>query len=85
MTEQDYKFYLNEGLDKTNQGKFEEAYAVMQQIKSENFKEDYVYWEHMGAIQAGLGKTADAVKSYKLVLKLRPNNKAAKEFLKNHR
>ena len=66
-------------------GKFEEAYAVMQQIKSENFKEDYVYWEHMGAIQAGLGKTADAVKSYKLVLKLRPNNKAAKEFLKNHR
>ena len=65
-------------------GKFEEAYSVMQQIKSENFKEDSVYWEHMGAIQAAAGKTSEAVKSYKQLLKLRSNHKAAQEFLKNH-
>ena len=65
-------------------GKFDEALAVMQQIKSENFKEDYVYWEHLGAIQAAAGKTSDAVKSYKQLLKLRPNNATAKEFLKKH-
>ena len=65
-------------------GKFEEALSVMQQIKSENFKDDHVYWEHMGAIQAAAGKTGDAVKSYKQLLKLRPNDAAAKEFLKKH-
>ena len=66
-------------------GKFEEALSVMQQIKSENFKDDHVYWEHMGAIQAAAGKTGDAVKSYKQLLKLRPNNAAAKEFLKQYK
>ena len=65
-------------------GKFEDALSVMQQIKSENFKDDHVYWEHMGAIQAAAGKTGDAVKSYKQLLKLRPNDAAAKEFLKKH-
>ena len=65
-------------------GKFEEALSVMQQIKSENFKEDHVYWEHIGAIQAAAGKTSDAIKSYKQLLKLRPNNATAKEFLKKH-
>ena len=65
-------------------GKFEDALSVMQQIKSENFKDDHVYWEHMGAIQAAAGKTGDAVKSYKQLLKLRPNDTAAKEFLKKH-
>ncbi|MBR2211545.1 MAG: hypothetical protein IJ896_08835 [Fibrobacter sp.] len=65
-------------------GKFDEAYAVMQQIKSENFNDDHVYWEHMAAIQAAVGKTSDAVKSYKQLLKLRPNNATAKEFLKKH-
>ena len=65
-------------------GKFDEALAVMQQIKSDNFKEDFVYWEHLGAIQAAAGKTSDAVKSYKQLLKLRPNNATAKEFLKKH-
>ena len=65
-------------------GKFEEALSVMQQIKSENFKDDHVYWEHMGAIQAAAGKTGDAVKSYKQLLKLKPNDASAKEFLKKH-
>ena len=65
-------------------GKYEEALAVMQQIKSDNFKEDYVYWEHIGAMQAAAGKTSDAVKSYKQLLKLKPNDATAKEFLKKH-
>ena len=65
-------------------GKFEEALSVMLQIKSENFKDDRVYWEHMGAIQAAVGKTSDAVKSYKYLLKLKPNDATAKEFLKKH-
>ena len=67
------------------QGKYEEAYAVMLQIKSENFQEDYVYWEHMGAIKAAVGKVPDAIKSYKQVLKLKPGHKEALEFLKNHK
>ena len=67
------------------QGKFEEAYAVMLQIKSENFQEDYVYWEHMAAIQAAVGKVPEAIKSYKQVLKLKPDHKAAHEFLKAHK
>ena len=65
-------------------GKFEDAYSVMTQISGDELKEDHVYWEHLGAIQAALGKTGDAVKSYKQLLKLRPNNSTAKEFLKKH-
>lgn len=30
MTEQDYKFYLNSGIDKTNRGKFEEALELIE-------------------------------------------------------
>ena len=67
------------------QGKFEEAYAIMLQIKSENFREDHVYWEHMAAIQAAVGKVPEAIKSYKQVLKLKPDHKAAREFLKTHK
>jgi len=61
--------------------RYEEAYAVMELIKSPRFQEDEEYWEHMGAIQAALGKTADATKSYKKLLKLRPGHPVAKEFL----
>lgn len=64
------------------QGKFAEALAVMQEIKGDQFKEDYVYWEHLAAIQAALGMNDEATKSYKEVLKLRPDHPAALEFLK---
>ena len=67
------------------QGKYEEAYDIMLQIKSEHFQEDPVYWEHMGAIQAALGKISDAAKSYKQVLKIKPGHKEALEFLKTHK
>lgn len=62
-------------------GLYEEAFATLSLIKDKNFEKDYVYWEHLAAIQAALGKKADATKSYKKLLKLRPNHAAAKEFL----
>lgn len=62
-------------------GMYEEAFATLSLIKDKNFEKDYVYWEHLAAIQAALGKKADATKSYKKLLKLRPNHAAAKEFL----
>lgn len=62
-------------------GQYEEALATMLLIKSKNVTKDYVYWEHLGAIQAALGKKAEATKSYKNLLKLRPRHKAAREFL----
>ena len=62
-------------------GRYDEAHSAMLLIKSKNFEKDYVYWEHLAAIQAALGKKSDATKSYKKLLKLRPNHAAAKEFL----
>lgn len=62
-------------------GQYEDALAVMLQIKSKSFQEDYVYWEHLGAIYAALGKKVEAHKAYKKVLKLYPRSKAAKEYL----
>lgn len=34
MAEQDYKFYLNAGIDKTNQGKFDEALELLEKALS---------------------------------------------------
>ena len=62
-------------------GNYEEALSTMKLIKSKHFENDYVYWEHLAAIQNALGKKSDATKSYKKLLKLRPNHPAAKEFL----
>lgn len=67
------------------QGKYEDALAVMKEIKSENFMEDYVYWEHMAAIQDALGMAKEAAQSYKKVLELRPGHPAATEYFKNHK
>lgn len=62
-------------------GKFEEALAIMESIDSPRFQDDEEYWEHLAAIQAALGKTAEATKSYKKLLKLRPGHPEAKKFL----
>lgn len=62
-------------------GNFAEALELMNSIKNPAFQKDYVYWEHMAAIQAALGQNSEAAKSYKNVLKLRPGHSAAKEFL----
>lgn len=62
------------------QGKYQEALETLNLIKGEHFLDDYEYLLHLGAIQDALGNKAEATKAYKKVLKLRPNNKAAKEF-----
>jgi tetratricopeptide (TPR) repeat protein len=63
-------------------GLFAEALEVMKLIKSPRFDEDYVYWEHLAAIQEALGMKAEATASYKRLLKLQPRHPAAKRFLK---
>ena len=63
-------------------GLFAEALEVMMLIKSPRFDEDYVYWEHLAAIQEALGMKAEATASYKKLLKLQPRHPAAKRFLK---
>ena len=44
MAEQDYKFYLNEGIDKTNQGKFEEALEVLEKAQKINPQNALIYF-----------------------------------------
>lgn len=63
-------------------GKFAEALDVMKQIKSPRFDEDYVYWEHLSAIQEALGMKAEAKASYKKLKKLQPRHPAVKKFYK---
>lgn len=63
-------------------GKFAEALESMKQIKSPRFDEDFVYWEHMAAIQDALGMTAEAKASYKKLKKLQPHHPAVKKYFK---
>lgn len=63
-------------------GKFAEALETMKQIKSPRFDEDFVYWEHMAAIQDALGMTAEAKASYKKLKKLQPHHPAVKKYYK---
>lgn len=44
MTEQDYKFYLNDGIDKTNQGKFEEALESLEKALELNPDSALIYF-----------------------------------------
>ena len=63
-------------------GQFAEALEVMKQIKSPRFDEDYVYWEHLAAIQEALGMKAEAKASYKKLQKLQPKHPAVKKYFK---
>ena len=63
-------------------GKFAEALEVMKQIKSLRFEDDFVYWEHMAAIQEALGMKSEATASYKKLKKLQPKHPAVKKFFK---
>ena len=63
-------------------GQYEEALATLRLIKEKHLEGDYVYWEHLAAIQAALGKRSEALKAYKKVLRLRPNHAAARDFLR---
>lgn len=62
-------------------GRFQEAYEVMLAIGSQYMRDDDVYWEHLAAIQVALGMDADAKKSYKRLLQLKPNHPEALKFL----
>lgn len=44
MAEQDYKFYLNAGIDKTNQGKFEEALELLEKALGLNDKNALIHF-----------------------------------------
>ncbi|MBR4558657.1 MAG: hypothetical protein IKO21_03690 [Fibrobacter sp.] len=63
-------------------GLFAEALEVMKLIKNPRFEEDYVYWEHMAAIQEALGMKTEAAASYKKLKKLQPHHPAVKKFYK---
>lgn len=63
-------------------GKFKEALEVMLLLKDPRFQKDYTYWEHLGAIQEALGMKAEATKSYKKLLEIRPKHPEALRFLK---
>jgi tetratricopeptide (TPR) repeat protein len=63
-------------------GRFQEALEVILQVNPEKFKDDEEYLEHLGAIQAAAGKQAEATETYRKLLKLKPKNPAALEFLK---
>lgn len=63
-------------------GLYNEALTVMKLIKSPHFDDDYVYWEHMAAIQDALGMKAEAKAAYKKLKKLQPHHPAVKKFYK---
>lgn len=63
-------------------GLYNEALTVMKLIKSPHFDEDYVYWEHMAAIQEALGMKNEADASYKKLKKLQPKHPAVKKYFK---
>jgi len=61
-------------------GLYNEALTVMKLIKSPHFDDDYVYWEHMAAIQDALGMKAEAKAAYKKLKKLQPHHPAVKKY-----
>ncbi len=63
-------------------GRFQEALEVILQVNPEKFKDDDEYLEHLAAIQAAAGKKTEAAETYRKLLKLKPKNPAALEFLK---
>ena len=63
-------------------GLYNEALTVMKLIKSPNFDDDYVYWEHMAAIYEALGMKAETKTAYKKLKKLQPHHPAVKKFYK---
>ncbi len=63
-------------------GQYAEALETMKQIKSDRLLDDYIYWEHLAAIQAALGMKAEATASYKKLLKFWPKNPDALKYLK---
>lgn len=69
MTEQDYKFYLNEGIDKTNQGKFEEALEVLEKSQKLNPQNALTYFSKAIAYH-NLNELRAAYENYEKAIKL---------------
>ncbi|MBR1907574.1 tetratricopeptide repeat protein [bacterium] len=69
MTEQDYKFYLNEGIDKTNQGKFEEALEVLEKALQLNPQNALIYFSKAIAYH-NLNRLRAACENYDKAIKL---------------
>ena len=69
MTEQDYKFYLNEGIDKTNQGKFDEALEVIEKAQKLNPQNALIYFSKAIAYH-NLNELRAAYENYDKAIKL---------------
>lgn len=69
MAEQDYKFYLNEGIEKTNQGKFEEAIEVIEKAQNLNPQNALTYFSKAIAYH-NLNELRAAYENYDKALKL---------------
>lgn len=63
-------------------GQYAEALEVMKQVKSDHMEEDFVYWEHLAAIQNALDMKEEAKASYKRLQKLRPKHPDVLQYFK---
>jgi len=63
-------------------GRYEEALKTIMLVDPKKFNDDWEYLEHLGAIQAALGQKAEAKRTYRQLLKLKPQHPAALQFLK---
>jgi len=69
MTEQDYKFYLNKAIQKTNEGKFDEALEVIEKSQKLNPKNALIYFSK-AIIYHNLNQLRAAYENYEKALKL---------------
>lgn len=72
MAEQDYKFYLNEGIDKTNQGKFEEALETLEKAMELNPNNALTYFSK-AIVYHNLNQLRAAYENYSHAIKLDKN------------
>ena len=69
MTEQDYKFYLNQGIDKTNQGNFEEALIDLEKAIEINPNNALIYFSKAVAYH-NLNQLRAAYENYSKAIEL---------------
>lgn len=61
-------------------GKYEDALKTMQEIKDEQFQEDFEFLEHMGAIYEALKRKEEATHFYQKLLNICPSHPDANRF-----
>ncbi len=69
MSEQDYKFYLNSGIEKTNQGKFDEALEFLEKALSLNNKNALIHFSK-AIVYHNLHQLRAAYENYSNAIKL---------------